>query len=129
MRTLLLDKNVQKPNVIDIGDFFLFAYENHSPLYINKTTGRIYSKDDSLTQRIDSIRLLRILNFYHLVEGFKRFQKHPRNRTIPFLEETEGKEKEYGKCPEQVSVHSSPFLFLQPQKERRKFSWILKMNG
>jgi hypothetical protein len=83
-----LKKNCKKPNVIDIGDFIMFGYENHSPLYINKSNGRIYAQEDTLTQRIDTIRLLRILDYYSLVEGFKRIQRHP--RVIPFLE---GKEK------------------------------------
>jgi hypothetical protein len=93
IRTLLLDKNVKKPNVIDDGDSFLFGYENHPLLIINKTNGRIYCKTDSITSRIDAIRLLRILNYYHLVEGFLRIQHHKRNQTVPFLEETrlEGK--------------------------------------
>jgi len=80
IRTLLLNKNCKKPNVIDDGDYFMFGYESHPPLYINKSNGRIYGREGTLTQRIDSIRLLRILNHYGLVEGFLRIQHHKSNQ-------------------------------------------------
>jgi hypothetical protein len=119
IRTLLLEKNVKKPNVIDNGDSFLFGYENHPPLSINKTNGRVYSKEDTLTQRIDTIRLLRILDYYSLVEGFKRIQRHPRKKTVPFLEETEGKEK---KVEHSTIKNGSPFIFsnFTPSASNRK---------
>ena len=40
IKSLLIKKNVKKPNVIDIGDSFLFAYENHKPLSLRKSDGK-----------------------------------------------------------------------------------------
>jgi hypothetical protein len=119
IRTLLIEKNVKKPNVIDNGDSFLFGYENHPPLFISKTNGRIYSKEDTLIQRIDTIRLLRILNYYGLVEGFKRIQKHPRNQTIPFLEETEKVRKDSNLGLQKEPFQSYSFLASKEKMNER----------
>ena len=92
IRTLLLKVNVKKPNVIDIGDYFLFAYENYPPIYIKKENGLIYGKGLNFKENIEAIRILRQLNEFGLVEGFKRKQKHLR-RTLSWLTIESGEER------------------------------------
>ncbi|MCJ7630838.1 hypothetical protein MUP77_00325 [Candidatus Bathyarchaeota archaeon] len=88
IRTILLKMNVKKPNVIDIGDYFLFAYENYPPIYIKKDDGLIYGKGIDYKEKVEAVRILRQLHSFdnNLVEGFDRIQKHSRNLTVPFLE-------------------------------------------
>lgn len=80
LRTLLVQKNVQKPNIVDFQDYFLFQYGDKKPLFINKKDGRVYGQTDDIQERITAIRLLRILNSYGLVEGFRRIQYHKQHQ-------------------------------------------------
>lgn len=80
--------NDKYPSVIDLGSHYGYQYCNKPSIFISKADGRIYGEKDDYLTRLQAIFCLQKLNKLGLVEGFKRIQKHPRNRTILFLEKT-----------------------------------------
>jgi hypothetical protein len=72
-------ENCKKPNVVDIGEYLLYGYENHKPIYLSKITGRIYSMKPNKDASIDAFILLCILNKYKMVMDFRRWQ-HRNNK-------------------------------------------------
>jgi hypothetical protein len=74
-------KNVQKPNVIDLGDRIAFAYGSMRPIFIMKSNGRLYGSMNDGLDNITAVRLLRELREY--VEGFRRIQYH---KTVQFID-------------------------------------------
>jgi hypothetical protein len=59
-----------------------YKYDSKPPVYISKKDGRIYAERDNFKTRMTAIILLRILNKYDLVVGYKRKQKHRGKRSL-----------------------------------------------
>jgi hypothetical protein len=108
------------PEVLEDDDFFIFQYEKKPIILVSKKDGKFYArtKDKEMVSLQSHIVYDLLRREGYILNHHNRFHYNCLN--VPFLEEAEGKEKEYGKCPELVSVHSSPSLFLQPQKENNR---------
>lgn len=83
LKLLLLQANVQDPNLIDLPQYIAYGYKGNDPIFINKEDGLLYGFNDDKKDRITAIRLLRILRKVGLVYSFKRFYlRKPRQEKL-----------------------------------------------
>jgi len=59
--------------------YFMYSYGNKPTVYFSKKDGRIYGEQNSRETRNQARIVLRILNKFGLVEGYKRLQNHREN--------------------------------------------------
>ena len=75
LSALLKLENAQWANVVEFGDYYLYAYANHTPFYLCKDVCKIYSANPNKEASFDAYILLQILRKRALVKSYQRWQR------------------------------------------------------